>query len=211
MKILFVSATNEELEILRSYLETQSFNLHEVEVFTSGIGSLSTCYSLCRLLEGKTYDIIIQAGICGSVSSNVELGSVINIVSDQMVDLGASSNEGFISFAEFVKKNGQIIQWQIEYNCYSRFFDSIIEGTGITANICHGDSYWVNYLKQQYPNSFESMEGAGFFLVTSNLSIPSFQIRAVSNYVEIRNKDTWQTELAIQNLNHFLIKLLNEI
>jgi futalosine hydrolase len=34
------------------------------------------------------------------------------------------------------------------------------------------------------------------------------QIRAVSNYVEPRNKENWQMGLAIKNLNEYLITLL---
>lgn len=211
MKVLIVAATNEEVAGLKSILEIQNKGSHHVEILITGIGSLSTCYVLLSYLKNKSFDIIIQAGICGSVSQNVELGSLVNIISDQVIDLGASSNDGFISFAESLKENGQILQWNNENNLYSHFFKNLPCGEGITANICHGDEYWVDYINRNYPNSFESMEGAAFFMIASNLSIPAFQVRAVSNYVEIRDRDSWQKDLAINNLNRYLIKLLNEI
>jgi futalosine hydrolase len=37
------------------------------------------------------------------------------------------------------------------------------------------------------------------------------QIRAVSNYVEKRNRDAWQIGLAIKNLNIFAIDLIEAI
>jgi futalosine hydrolase len=211
MKVLIVAATNEEVAGLKSVLEIENKGSHHVEILITGIGSLSACYVLLSYLNNKSFDLIIQAGICGSVSKNVELGSLVNVVSDQIVDLGASSNHGFINFAESLIQNGQILRWKNNCNHYSHFFENMIQGDGITANICHGDAYWVDYLNENYPNAFESMEGAAFFMVTSNLSISAFQIRAVSNYVEIRNRDSWEKDLAISNLNQFLIKLLNEI
>jgi len=211
MKVLIVAATNEEVAGLKSVLEIQNKGSHHVEILITGIGSLSTCYVLLSYLNNKSFDIILQAGICGSVSRNVELGSLVNIVSDQIIDLGASTNHGFISFAESLKQNGQILKWENNSDNYSHFFENMIQGDGITANICHGDEHWVDYVNENYPNSFESMEGAAFFMVTSNLSIPAFQIRAVSNYVEIRNKDSWEKALAISNINQFLIKLVHEI
>jgi futalosine hydrolase len=40
--------------------------------------------------------------------------------------------------------------------------------------------------------------------------IPCIQLRAVSNYVEKRNKDAWNIPLAIENLNKQLIAIIND-
>ena len=36
-------------------------------------------------------------------------------------------------------------------------------------------------------------------------------IRAISNYVEPRNKEGWDIPLALDNLSEFLVKLLNNL
>jgi len=41
------------------------------------------------------------------------------------------------------------------------------------------------------------------------MGVPCMQIRAVSNYVEKRNRDAWQIGLAIKNLNTFASEFLN--
>jgi futalosine hydrolase len=40
------------------------------------------------------------------------------------------------------------------------------------------------------------------------MDVPCIQIRAVSNYVEKRNRDGWNIGLAIKNLNTFAIEFL---
>jgi futalosine hydrolase len=40
------------------------------------------------------------------------------------------------------------------------------------------------------------------------MNVPCIQIRAVSNYVERRNRDNWQIGLAIKNLNIFALEFL---
>ena len=54
----------------------------------------------------------------------------------------------------------------------------------------------------------ESMEGAAFFYACRKAGVPFIQIRAVSNYVEKRNRDAWQIGLAVKNLNTFALELL---
>jgi futalosine hydrolase len=52
----------------------------------------------------------------------------------------------------------------------------------------------------------ESMEGAAFFYACRQAGVPCMQIRAVSNYVEKRNRDNWQIGLAVKNLNTFAVE-----
>ena len=52
------------------------------------------------------------------------------------------------------------------------------------------------------------MEGASVAFVANNKSVPVIQIRAISNYVEPRNKANWDISLAIKNLNAFLIDFI---
>ena len=53
------------------------------------------------------------------------------------------------------------------------------------------------------------MEGAAFFASCKRAGGDFIQIRAISNYVEKRDKSKWQMPLAIQNLNDFLINFVN--
>jgi futalosine hydrolase len=55
------------------------------------------------------------------------------------------------------------------------------------------------------------MEGAAFFYACRKEGVPGLQIRAVSNYVEKRNRDAWQIGLAVKNLNTFAVELLQAL
>ena len=52
------------------------------------------------------------------------------------------------------------------------------------------------------------MEGAAFFYACLLAKIPFLEIRSISNYVEARNRETWNLPLAINNLNQILIEIL---
>ena len=50
-----------------------------------------------------------------------------------------------------------------------------------------------------------------FFFAARQAGVPVIQIRAVSNYVEKRNRDNWQIDTAVTNLNGWLIRFLEKI
>jgi futalosine hydrolase len=54
------------------------------------------------------------------------------------------------------------------------------------------------------------MEGAAFFYACARVELASIQLRAISNWVEPRNRDAWNIPLAISNLNQSLAQLLSE-
>ncbi|MNN79007.1 hypothetical protein D3C81_1956130 [compost metagenome] len=55
------------------------------------------------------------------------------------------------------------------------------------------------------------MEGAAVFLAATETQTQTIQIRGISNYVEKRNRATWNIPLAIQNSNAVLFQILSEI
>jgi futalosine hydrolase len=73
----------------------------------------------------------------------------------------------------------------------------------------HGNEASIYKLGSRINAQIESMEGAAFFYACRQMEVPCMQIRAVSNYVEKRNRDAWQIGLAIKNLNTFAAEFLN--
>ena len=51
------------------------------------------------------------------------------------------------------------------------------------------------------------MEGAAVFKVCKEMKVPCIQIRSISNKVERRNKENWDLDLAISNLNMEIEKI----
>ena len=82
---------------------------------------------------------------------------------------------------------------------------------GITVNTIHGNDTSISKVIELYNPTIETMEGAAFFAACENNINNFLQIRAISNYVEKRDKANWQMPLAIQNLNDFLITFLKNV
>jgi futalosine hydrolase len=76
--------------------------------------------------------------------------------------------------------------------------------SGITINTTTGSQDVVTAMKARYNPDIESMEGAAFFYTCIKEGIPFVQIRAISNYVEPRDKSKWNIPLAVKNLNIWL-------
>ena len=57
----------------------------------------------------------------------------------------------------------------------------------------------------------ESMEGAAFFYVCMMEKIPCVQLRAISNYVERRNKNNWNIPLSLKNLTATTFEFLQTL
>ena len=81
----------------------------------------------------------------------------------------------------------------------------------VTVSSCTGTDTVARDLETRTGGAVESMEGAAFFYACHQLKVPCVQIRAVSNYVEKRNRDNWEIGLAVKNLNTFALELIREL
>jgi len=79
---------------------------------------------------------------------------------------------------------------------------------GITVNKVHGFGPSIARIVEKYPAGIETMEGAAFFYVCLMEKVPFLALRAISNYVEPRNRAAWDVPLAIDRLNQVLVELV---
>jgi len=206
MKILIVSATNLEIApLLRNFKKSRSeknlhtfrFKNHKVDVLLTGIGMTATAFHLGKILNTK-YDLAINAGVAGSFKKKIPLGTVVNVVSDRFADLGAEDGNKFITAEEMGLVSN--IRYQVSGIRYGKMPSDLPPVNGITVNTVHGNNASIKKIVQKFHPDIESMEGAAFFLACNHEKIPCLQVRAISNYVEKRNKKNWQLNLAIKNL-----------
>ncbi|MCK4664417.1 MAG: futalosine hydrolase [Bacteroidales bacterium] len=223
MKILIISATKLEIEPiisnfcyvnkLNSKLSCFRYNNIDVDVLISGVGVHYTIYNLMNTLFLKKYDFIINAGICGSFCNELEIGKVVNVVSEVFSDLGIEDNNKFyslfekelIDFNETPFKNGILVN-----NSDISMFNylKLPEAKGITVNKVHGNINSIEQIISKFNPDTESMEGGAVFFVCLLEKIPFIEIRAVSNYVEVRDTKKWNIPLAVENLNKLLLEIL---
>ena len=226
MRILLVAATSFEirpflnklifLEKKDDYLDRYQFKNTHLDLLIPGVGMMFTAFHLGRQLLIEKYDCVINAGICGSYSHSIPLGDVIEITEECISELGAEDNHHFLTMFDlglmdpdtFPYKNGKLFN---PLPVSTKTLDALPKVNGITVNTVHGNKESIERIKMLFSPQTESMEGASFLYACLLSNVPNAQIRAVSNFVEERDRSRWNLDLALRNLNKTLYDVIQEI
>ena len=225
MRLLIVSATSLEIKpllaelgkgrVMKHHVTRYRYKQFQVDILITGVGMVPTAALTSIVLGRYSYDAVINAGICGSFNRSIPIGKVLNISSDCLPETGAEDGEHFLSIIdlklldqdEFPFSGGKLINDSV-------FESSLINGlqpsSGVTVNTVHGNAQNIEVFLSRNRVDVESMEGAAFMYSCKMHKIRHIQIRSVSNYIEDRDVSKWNIPLAVQNLNNFLMDLLNE-
>ena len=211
-KILFVTATSVEAEVIGKIKDIQiipgGYHLgkFDISMLVTGVGSISTAWEMQKWISvnDKPY-LAINSGIAGSYKEDIKIGDVVMPLSDCFADAGIEdgnnfltlSEAGLVSSSEFPFIDGVIAA----DSKYSRSLVGIVKPVkAITVNTATGSDETRDKLVKKFNPDIETMEGATFFYICSREKIPFLALRAVSNMVEIRNKNNWDIKLALSNL-----------
>ncbi|MGE8241172.1 Futalosine hydrolase [compost metagenome] len=204
MKILIVAATQFEIQ---PFLEVAA-NYPNCDTVITGVGMVATAFELGRILHENEYDLLINIGIAGCFDRNLKIGEVVQVTSESFVELGAEDDQQFIPIEQLgfgrSKFESSLLQGK------NVAFPFLAQRHGITVNKVHGNADSIAKVLQINPNScIESMEGAAVFFAADKMGLPVIELRGISNYVEKRNRATWNIPLAIMNSNKALIQTLD--
>lgn len=161
---------------------------------------VATAYHLGQELLKNKYDLILNVGIAGSFGSRIRIGDVVYISKDTMAELGAEDDQQFLSIEELGFGDSS----------WTGFIPPHIvldlpQAEAISVNTTHGNEKTILKIKDRFPQTeIESMEGAAVYYAAALEKTDVIQVRAISNYVEKRNKANWNIPLAIKNLNEWL-------
>lgn len=221
MRLLIVAATPYEILPFQQYLEANFQQKEEgvfkqgelqIQLLVTGVGQMLTAFALGSLLSTQSFDLLLNAGVAGAFDRSLKLGTVVNVVSEQFGDLGAEDRDGsFIDIHELGLIEGNVPPFEngILLNPTVMQFDFLTNVKALTINKVHGSDKSVTAIQKQYPDvQIESMEGAAFFYAALMADVPFLQIRAISNYVEARNREAWELGLAIEALNKVLKEMV---
>ncbi len=221
MRILLLAATRGELSptltwlregCQRSERSVLVFPNCDIEVAFTGMGPVRTAFVLGQLLmEDERPHLAIQAGIAGAYDRNIPLGGVVNVVADRFLDEGAEERDGsllglpdigFPYMAPFGPEG-----WLRPGGTGSVLpFPTVVGGTVSRAT---GAAPTVARIRSHFPEvQVESMEGAAFFYAGMSAGVETLQLRAISNYVEPRNRKVWKLAEAVSALDGALRKVL---
>ena len=192
MKTLIVAATNSEItsEIIKS-----------LPNLITGVGMVNTAINLTKELVENEYDLVVNMGISGSFSSDILIGDVVEVVEDKFSEIGFENGVSFSEFSELNVKTSYEIKGET----------TLRKVKSITVNTVHGNEKSIDDIVKTLNPDIESMEGAAVFQVCKKFKIPCVQIRSISNKVEVRNKENWNSGLAISNLNKQVEKFIDSL
>lgn len=216
-KFLIVSATAFEIKPLLDFFQVDTYgqqegifmNGHEsaidLQVLITGVGMVNTAYYMGRHSH-HLFDYVINLGIAGSFNRNIKIGEVVNVKYDLLSEMGAEDGEQFIPYQNL--NLGGTNQFESHGDVSFKPLQDIKNVKSLTVNKIHGNTATINLVENLFQPDIESMEGAAFFRSCEKLSGVSIQLRAISNYVEKRDKSKWNIPLAIENLNNFAIPMI---
>ena len=205
MEILISAATEDEIAPLRDIW----FRKHKVEFLVTGVGMVASTYSLCRTFSERPYQLAINTGLAGAFDRSLKLGEVVRVTEDILSELGAEDGDEFLSLKQIGLKGTEILLNLDEIRI--KEIEEFTKVRSITVNTIHGNEQSIEKIMTRYHPHIETMEGAAFFYVCGQFNIPSLQLRAVSNYVEKRNKESWEISLALKSMKQAIAMLLEKI
>lgn len=205
-KNLLIAATSAEIMDICGPIEP--YQLTDINqdwsVLVTGVGIVPTVFHLTKVFSSNNFQFVLNVGIAGAINRKLSIGQTVNIVSEEFALWGSEDNDDFLSVFktgfqnpnEYPFSNGKILPLQSDFNL------SLIEKvSGITVQTVTGSVKSIDLLNQHHHADVESMEGAAVFYVASQFNIPAAQIRAISNYVEPRNRDNWKVKDALTALS----------
>ena len=184
----------------------------DIDLIITGLGTTFTAYFLTKALSLCNYDLVINAGIAGSYRDEISIGTVVNVKTEQFCDLGIEESDsiktifdtGFIDPDDFPFHSGKLMNPHWYENL------ELPAVNGVTSNISHGSITSIARIKKEFDPDIESMEGAAVFYVCLSEKVPFLEIRAISNYVDIRDIEKWDIPTATENLTNEIFKILRK-
>jgi len=227
LNILIAAATPFEIGPTLDFLSKNAnqskegiFTIQKLNItpFVHGVGTVLTSTHLSHILGKNEFQLVIQAGVAGAYDKSFQLGDVVQVTQDGFLDIGVEEKNGaftsafemgLIELNQFPFESGWI---KSEADTLPTFLRKV---NGGTVNTVHGSAESIQKTIAKYPEiEIETMEGAAAAYVCKIFETPFIQVRGISNFVEPRNRDNWELELAINKLNEVLkgmIESLSEI
>ena len=223
MRLLLVAATELEIAPLLARLTPVSHSLerwasfshgsHDIDVVATGVGMTATATWCARILAKQSYDLAVNLGVCGSFVAELPPGTVVNVVSDAIPELGAEDGDEFLTVQQLGLlgldeppfHGGRLLN--PEPNAHP-VVAALPAAGGITVNTVHGHGDSIASIVDRCRPDVETMEGAAFMYACLVAGVRFAQVRAVSNMVERRNRAAWKLKQAVDALNDVALRLI---
>jgi nucleoside phosphorylase len=135
-------------------LEAKAFRelCPDAEVVISGVGMAATAATIASLTP-RTGDVVVLAGIAGAYGDSVAVGSVVEVVSEECVELPERFRSPYKQFQPYTSLRR------------------------VTSNTVH------TMQSESHGAEIENMEGAALFAMSEAMGFRAVEVRAISNRV----------------------------
>jgi futalosine hydrolase len=218
VRILIVAATDPEVAqvIERMYstptenpcVDTYTHRAHEIDVLITGVGMVATAAWCSRALTQTPYDLALNLGVCGSFDAFIEPGTVVHVTTDRLAELGAEDGDRFLTLEE-LELPGECEFVNLDPPSNPEL-DQLPAVSAITVNTVHGHEPTIAAIAERFRPQVESMEGAAFMSACLMHRVQFAQVRAVSNLVQRRNRESWKLAEAVRNLSVSALRIIDQ-
>ncbi|MCB0397682.1 MAG: futalosine hydrolase [Flavobacteriales bacterium] len=211
MNVLIISATEAEIRPLLDSRSEWPSAVH-IDVLITGVGMVAAAVQTASYLATHQIDAVLHVGIAGTFNVEDALGDVVVISEDGFPELGAEDGEQFIPLSRLPIENnkdltpdGPVIPDVIPFMDRVQHLSAV---RGITVNKVHGSEVSIKAVQERWPADVETMESAAVIYACNAADVPCLGLRGISNRVEKRNREAWDIELAVKNVNRETLDLI---
>lgn len=210
--VLVHAATQRELAELQSEWPPGSYHTAlTLEYIVGGVGPVATAISLSeRLCTPPSPNLLLTIGIAGALDRALALGEVVHVTREEFGDLGVEEADGSLTslaaLGLFDPDAPPFSAGRLHAPAAPAFAK---QATGVTCGRAYGSADSIARLRRRTDAQVESMEGAAAMWVAARRGIPFVQLRAISNYVEPRDRAAWRIDLALAQLTEAVERLLS--
>jgi futalosine hydrolase len=187
-------------------------DIYNIHLNITGAGIPFVMLNLQRTIHLLQPNYLIHFGIAGIKQSHGRIGDVVELVRDQFGDIGIfESDEQYKSMFDIGLWDGSVFPFENQLLVNNLPLDKvgIPKMDGITVNSIPGSQSQQDEMARRGQFQVESMEGAAVFLTSLQYGIPFCALRGISNYLEPRDRTTWDLEKPLTGLSDIICDLLS--
>ncbi len=216
MQLLICTATALELSAIQASVGKRILPpAHSVRFLVTGVGIGASMYQLTRQLCRHKPQLVIQAGIAGTLDAALVPGDTVVIETDTFGDAGVVEKEQFHNVFQMGLLEPNAFPWTEGklQNPYAAWLalPGLKKAAAITVNEVTTNEERIRQYRLQWGAQIESMEGASLHYACLMESVPFLQLRSISNTIGERDKSKWRLKEAVHNLDTELNALLDKI
>lgn len=187
-----------------------TFGSKDCLILRSDPGIFSASYYLTRELLTNNYDLVVNAGICGSYNDSYGMGTAVRVEYDVFADTGAEDGKTLFDLElikedDFPFKKGELKDNPPNIPGLDNLLPSVKAVTVNRISLSHGN---ISFIRTKYRPDIESMEGATVFYICANEKLNYIQIRGISNIVGDRDQQNWEVGKAMNSAGEAVLKIL---